>query len=547
MKHLNFLSKSSSQSCGHSSVTLASTVGSPSAHRRGTMLKHVAFLLLFLFSFGVGNVWGAAEIVYTLDGTTTGGSAGYDVASDIEQDEISWRVTGNTTMNPWRLGGKGGSSKNATSNLTRTIYNTNPIADDITSIVIKTGTKTLNALTNINVKVTTGSNGSGTVKQTFTETLQASHTYTFTFQAKGTGNQYIQFLSADFYAETSSCEKIEAPTVTATPGDRQIVLEWAKQAEASSYTVTCPGGTVGEITGTTTKSCTITGLTNGISYTWTVTPVGDGTTYCAEGNTAASASATPNVSRTITYYDKDGQHSTSLTDGTNIATALNALYGVGGPTSCNTTDYNYFVGWKDGEISGTATSVTLLSTEVVNATTAAKSYYAVWSDTDPSAAGGWEVATSITVGDVVMLGYNASKQLSGISTTSTKYGLVANFPSGDADAAYPLTVCAGSSNGTFAFKNSNNSYLYWGSGNSLNVDATLNTNTSWTFTYSAGTTTLANASDNTRKIKYNSNDTRFAAYTSAQNDISLYKRVSVSANYMTTCCTELGSINGSFF
>ena len=348
----------------------------------------------------------------------------------------------------------------------------------------------------------------------------------------------------------SSCTPLTMSAVTATPGNAQIALSWPNVANASSYTVTCKvkssgasAGTVGGVTGTTTKSCTITGLANGTEYTWSVMPVGTGS-YCAE-NTPATGDATPNVSRTITYYDKDGQHSTSLTDGTNIATALNALYGVGGPTSCNTTNYNYFVGWKDGEISGTATSVTLLSTEVVNATTAAKSYYAVWSDTDPSAAGGWEVATSITVGDVVMLGYNASKQLSGISTTSTKYGLVANFPSGDADAAYPLTVCAGSSNGTFAFKNSNNSYLYWGSGNSLTVNATLNANTSWTFTYSAGTTTLANASDNTRKIKYNSNDTRFAAYTSAQNDISLYKRVSVSANYITTCCTPLGSINGS--
>lgn len=41
------------------------TVGSPSAHRRGTMLKHVAFLLLFLFSFGVGNAWGEDEVYKT--------------------------------------------------------------------------------------------------------------------------------------------------------------------------------------------------------------------------------------------------------------------------------------------------------------------------------------------------------------------------------------------------------------------------------------------------------------------------------------------------
>ncbi len=66
MKHLNFLTKSGSQSCGHSSVTLASTVGSPSAHRRGTMLKLLSVLVLVL-TFGVGNVWADYELVYTFD------------------------------------------------------------------------------------------------------------------------------------------------------------------------------------------------------------------------------------------------------------------------------------------------------------------------------------------------------------------------------------------------------------------------------------------------------------------------------------------------
>ena len=38
MKHLNFLSKR--QSCSHNVVTLASTVGSPSVHRRGIELAY---------------------------------------------------------------------------------------------------------------------------------------------------------------------------------------------------------------------------------------------------------------------------------------------------------------------------------------------------------------------------------------------------------------------------------------------------------------------------------------------------------------------------
>ncbi len=516
--------------------------------------RYLALLVVLILT--CGNAWGAAEIVYTLDGTTTGGSAGYDVASDIEQDEISWKVTGNTTMNPWRLGGKGGSSKNATSNLTRTIYNTDPIADDITSIVIKTGTKTLNALTNIDVKVTTGSNGSGTVKQTFTETLQASHTYTFdkpagqdwsdcyylitfTFQAKGTSNQYIQFLSADFYAETSSCEKITtAPTVTATPGDRQISLSWPNQSEASSYSVTCTGGTVGAVTGTSTKSCTISSLTNGTSYTWTVTPVGDGSTYCESGNTAASASATPNVFRTITYYDKDGQHTTSLADGTNIATALTALYGGDDPVSCDATNYEYFVGWKVGEISGTASSVTLLDDEVVNSSSPSNNYYAVWSDTEPSA-GGWAKVTSISVGDVVVFAYDdAYKEMTSVTTTGTTYGsatTVDPYPN-DLSGDYALTVEAGNGGTGYSFKHGS-VYLSWSSGNSLTTSSTKNDASSWTISASSnGNFKFANVGDETRIMQYNSGSPRWACYTSSQQPFQIYKQsAGGDAEYITTC------------
>ena len=53
MKIFNLLRKSERKSVG---TTLALTVGSPSFDRRGTMLKHLAFMLLFLL--GSLNVWG---------------------------------------------------------------------------------------------------------------------------------------------------------------------------------------------------------------------------------------------------------------------------------------------------------------------------------------------------------------------------------------------------------------------------------------------------------------------------------------------------------
>ena len=61
MTNLNFLSKSGSQSRSHSIVTLCTTVGSPSVHRRSTMLKLLAVFVLVL-TFGVGQMWGADVI-----------------------------------------------------------------------------------------------------------------------------------------------------------------------------------------------------------------------------------------------------------------------------------------------------------------------------------------------------------------------------------------------------------------------------------------------------------------------------------------------------
>lgn len=57
MKNFNLLRKSERKSVG---TTLALTVGSPSFDRRGTMLKHYAFMLLFLL--GSLNVWGEDEV-----------------------------------------------------------------------------------------------------------------------------------------------------------------------------------------------------------------------------------------------------------------------------------------------------------------------------------------------------------------------------------------------------------------------------------------------------------------------------------------------------
>lgn len=77
---------------------------------------------------------GGGSLVYTLDGSITGGTNGYATESDIAQSGVNWKVMGNTTMVPWRIGGKG------VTNEKRPIYSTSAIASNVSEIKIAYGT-----------------------------------------------------------------------------------------------------------------------------------------------------------------------------------------------------------------------------------------------------------------------------------------------------------------------------------------------------------------------------------------------------------------------
>ena len=511
-----------------------------------------AAVFALVFVLGVGNVWG-----YTITFNTSG-SVGIATGEDYVSSATETAYVA-ATSSGMQFGstGKGGAYE-----MTMSSTGTNKGQ-------IKASKITLNGLQkfsskggdlNYEITFTDNSNTSGTVSASATA---SNHDISLTNYTSKT-IQKIKFSSSAankrFYlagfevVAVSSCNSLIMSSVTATPGNGQIALSWPAVANASSYTVSCKvkssgaaAGTAGSVTGTTTKSCTITGLANGTEYTWSVMPVGTGS-YCAE-NTPATGDATPNQTRTITYYDKDGSHSTTLADGTNIATALNALYGVGGPTSCNTTDYNYFVGWKDGNISGTATSVTLLSTEVVNATTAAKSYYAVWSDTEPA-----DYSTTYTS--------NVTLPSSGTYASSASL----NIGSTSGITAVKLGKSEEGGSGTFSIPSGTTKiYLHAAGWNGKSATLTLST--------SVGSISPSNAQDLTSNTGV-ANNSPFTLATPLSNDFFEYTLSGVtsaatitletgsergviwgvnaisgsgSAKYITTCCTSLGSINGSFF
>lgn len=189
-----------------------------------------------------------------------------------------------------------------------------------------------------------GSNGQVSISTTKTKvnTITTNGNYT-----KIGGSKWIQFNNAAnpkrmgcysssqvgvMLSPASSCTTtLSTPTVTSIAGDKQITLTWASITNASSYSVTCSGGgTVGAISGTTTKSCTITGLTNGTEYSWKVKAIGTGI-YCdseeAAGNTTPTAlpiNVTLYYKGTSTILENQTNPYTLPTTGTYVADACDA-------------------------------------------------------------------------------------------------------------------------------------------------------------------------------------------------------------------------------
>lgn len=111
------------------------------------------------------------------------------------------------------------------------------------------------------------------------------------FYKKGGGNtDYV----------TTCCTEVEEPSVTVERHATYAVLSWPHQTNAVSYSVTCSGGSVSSITGSDTRSCTITGLTSETAYTYTVTAAGSSCSQTAAGGfTTANCDDVPVINSAV--------------------------------------------------------------------------------------------------------------------------------------------------------------------------------------------------------------------------------------------------------
>ena len=187
----------------------------------------------------------------------------------------------------------------------------------------------------------------------------------------------------------------------------------------------------------------------------------------------------------------------------------------------NCTEWT-FAGWSSAAVAETNDAPDFVTTISPTSDT---TLYAVYVKSEGGSGDAiWQKANTIAIGDQMVLVYETGKyELSGISTTSTKYGERVSYsvaPTG----VYPLTVVAGTAAASYSLKTSDDNYLTWTSGNSLNKASSVTDNSSWSISFdNDGNADIANISQDTRKIRYNTGSPRFACYEGGQSAIQLYK------------------------
>ena len=364
-------------------------------------------LLLCALVAGSSSVWAEEVVHYTLDGTKTGGTNSYGSASDITQNNMDWKVTANTTQNPWRIGGS------SITNEDRPIYSTTAMGSAITKIEISTGAASSITVNSVKLIVSTVSNGGGTKIDEITKTSNLAPNKTITFTptspltewatgayykiifnvtVSGSSNKFVAFNSAKFYKEKIEITNISLPstesvgvggtvtlTPTITPANYTSTVEWSSDDETVA-TVTSAGVVSGVAAGTATitakssdnatikAECTVTVTApiavTGVSLNKTSLDMHFGDTETLNP-TIAPATAT---NKAVSWESDDTKVATVTSDG--LVTAV-------GPGTCTitvTTDDGDFTATCDVTVS--IASVDLSAPKVIsNWDAVSASYY----------------------------------------------------------------------------------------------------------------------------------------------------------------------------
>lgn len=190
------------------------------------MQRNKLLLLLALLLTAATGAWAEEQVVYTLDGTQTASNNAYANAGEVNQGGITWMVTGNTSMNPWRIGGK------SLSGVDRSIWSESSLDETVTKVTLEFGTASSITVNSITMTVA-GDDGFSDVIDTKAVTFSANNTvdvtptegkewknayYRFVFNVtvEGNSNKFLQLKSIKFYNDPDAQQQGGTEPVAAT-------------------------------------------------------------------------------------------------------------------------------------------------------------------------------------------------------------------------------------------------------------------------------------------------------------------------------------------
>ena len=149
----------------------------------------------------------ASKLVYTLNTTDglKGANNSYARNCDIESDGITWNFTGNSTINPWRMGGK------SLTGVDRTIYTKTAYSSALSKIVVTLGIMSGITVNSSKLIYSTNADFSDATEVPFTATASSENTITGSFPANCyykivfnvtvtiNSNKYLQLNKIEFY------------------------------------------------------------------------------------------------------------------------------------------------------------------------------------------------------------------------------------------------------------------------------------------------------------------------------------------------------------
>jgi hypothetical protein len=241
---------------------------------------------------------GATITGYTVT-ASPGGATGTGSSGPITVTGLTNGVAYTFTVTATNSGGTGGASvasNSVTPKASQTIVFTNPGAQNFGTIPTLTAT----ADSGLTPDFTSSTTGVCTISGGGTLAFVSAGTCTISADQAGNGS----YLAAATVTQSFSVNGVVpgTPTIgTATAGDGQASISFTAPASnggapITGYTVTAsPGGATG--TGSS-GPITVTGLTNGVAYTFDVTATNSAGTGSAS---AQSNSTTPSASQTITF------------------------------------------------------------------------------------------------------------------------------------------------------------------------------------------------------------------------------------------------------